>query len=157
MERRINLIDLKNILRAELKIHDEKKARYANGLYEKDIYSELIGNLTLDNLDLFTTLSARYTLLDRNFLADLPSYTNYYEKIVYTKGRLETYLLLDCFPIKYNENIANGLNIHANKLINKGNIGSNNSLNKTTTVETELSVSGNDNKKCFWKRLFRKK
>ena len=125
---------------------------------EQDILAcEYAIEFELDNLDLFTTLSARYTLLDRNFLADLPSYTNYYEKIVYTKGRLETYLLLDCFPIKYNENIANGVNIHANKLVNKGNIGSNNSLNKTTTVETELSVSGNDNKKCFWKRLFRKK
>ena len=51
-------------------------------------------SLALDDLELYTELKARYTLLDRNFYGDMPSYSNCLKKIVYTKARLETYLLL---------------------------------------------------------------
>lgn len=47
MERRVNLIDLKNLLRAELKVHDEKKAALENALYE----SELIYNNLMTYID----------------------------------------------------------------------------------------------------------
>ena len=65
---------------------------------EKDILAcEYAIEFELDNLDLFTTLSARYTLLDRNFLADLPSYTNYYEKIVYSIFKSDDINWIHCF------------------------------------------------------------
>ena len=114
-------------------------------------------SLALDDLELYTELKARYTLLDRNFYGDMPSYSNCLKKIVYTKARLETYLLLDAIPVHYNENVAVGVNIQTQKLVNKGNIGNNNDYNKSTTVTTELSVNGGENKKSFWRKLFHKK
>ena len=83
--------------------------------------------------------------------------SNYVSELEYVKTRLETYLLLDSFPVAYNQNIAIGVNIQTQKLVNKGNIGNNNDYNKSTTVTTELSVNGGENKKGFWRKLFHKK
>jgi hypothetical protein len=114
-------------------------------------------SLALDDLELYTELKARYTLLDRNFYVDMPSFSNSLKKIEYAKARLETYLLLDAIPVQYNQNVAVGVNIQTQKLVNKGNIGNNNNYNKSTTVTTELSVNGGENKKSFWGKLFHKK
>ena len=92
----------------------------------------------------------------------MPSYvqtigSSYLAELELVKARLETYLLLDSFPVEYNQNIAVGVNIQTQKLVNKGNIGNNNNYNKSTTVTTELSVNGGENKKSFWGKLFHKK
>lgn len=114
------------------------------------------------NSKLFRQLETRYSLLDKNFFSNMPNYaktftSNYVAELEYVKTRLETYLLLDSFPVEYNQNIAVGVNIQTQKLINKGNIGNNNNYNKSTAVTTELSVNGGENKKSFWGKLFHKK
>ena len=83
--------------------------------------------------------------------------SNYVGELRYIKTRLETYLLLDAIPVQYNENVAVGVNIQTQKLVNKGNIGNNNDYNKSTTVTTEFSVNGNESKKGFWAKLLHKK
>ena len=130
---------------------------------ETDIYyCELEIKNGAPNSKLFRQLEARYSLLDKNFFSNMPNYaktftSNYVLELEYVKTRLETYLLLDSFPVEYNQNIAIGVNIQTQKLVNKGNIGNNNDYNKSTTVTTELSVNGSENKKGFWGKLFHKK
>ena len=115
------------------------------------------------NAKLFRQLEARYSLLDKNFLRDMPSYvqtigSSYIAELEFVKTRLETYLLLDSFPVEYIDNIATGVNIQTKKLVNKGNIGSSNNYNKSTAISTDLSISGGENdKKKFWGNLFKKK
>jgi len=61
--RKVNLIDLKKLLRAELRIYDEKKVKFENALYDADIYYDLITNLTLDDLELFESNLISISLL----------------------------------------------------------------------------------------------
>ena len=110
---------------------------------------------------LFRELEARYSMLDKNFFSNMPNYvknfsSNYMGELRYVKTRLETYLLLDAFPVDYDQNVAIGVNIEAKKLVNKGNIGNSNSYQKSTAVTTELSVNGNESSKGFLAKLFRK-
>jgi len=51
-EKRINIFSLKNVLRAELKVYDEKKKRYDDALYQKDLYEELVRLVNVDDINL---------------------------------------------------------------------------------------------------------
>ena len=114
------------------------------------------------NAKLFRKLEARYSLLDKNFFCNMPNYvqtigSNYKGELEYIKARLETYLMLDCFPVEYNGNVAVGVNIQAQKIVNKGNIGNNNDYNKSTTVTTEVAINSEKRKKSLLEKLFRVK
>ena len=76
--------------------------------------------------------------------------------LTHLKEILNIYLLLDTIPIKYENNIANNVNITANKITNKGIIG--NGSNQTTNKNTEINKTINEEKKeCWIKKIFGKR
>lgn len=114
--------------------------------------------------DLYLELTSKYQKIDKSFKDSIesmgkvagPDGWDYTKELKQIKEILNVYLLLDTIPIKYENNIANNVNITANKITNKGIIG--NGSNQTTNKNTEINTTINEEKKeCWIKKIFGKR
>ena len=70
--------------------------------------------------------------------------------------KLKVYLALDMIPIKYENNVASGINVNIGKVNNKGIIGNNATQSTNKSVEINTSIA-TEKKESWISKLFRKR
>ncbi len=113
--------------------------------------------------DLYLKLTSKYSKIDKCFKDSIESMGkamtadgwDYRKELGQIKEILNMYLVLDSIPIKYENNVANGVNINIGKLNNKGIIGDNatQSTNKSVTIDTSINTT---QKESWFSKLFKK-
>ena len=108
------------------------------------------------NAILFEELKGRYTSIDKKFFYNMTSYvktfnTNYVHELEYIKTKLDMYLKLNRIPL---EDDDSNKNVSINKVVIKGNVGSQNSYQKNTTVSPTISFGVGKGKFDFFKKIF---
>ena len=109
---------------------------------------------------LYHELIVRYEMIDKDFQRGMPNFaktfnSNYLTEIKLIKTKLEMYIALDEIPITYDGNAAQNatVTIIANKVSNKGNIGTGNNFQKE--MDASLSVT-RESKSGFFSWLKKK-
>jgi len=139
--------------------HKRIKRKIKNQMKEDILACEKEISKGAPNAILFEELKSRYTLIDKKFFYNMTSYvktfnTNYVHELEYIKTKLDMYLKLNRIPLEDDENIDSNKNVSINKVVIKGNVGSQNSYQKNTTVSPTISFGVGKGKFDFFKKIF---
>lgn len=134
-------------------------------MIESDIIDiEKTINNPKDSYELFLKIKTKYQSIDKTFFDNIVSYArvgdlrdcDFTSELKQMNEKLKVYLTLDMIPIKYEENVASGINVNIGKINNKGIIGNNatQSTNKSVDINTTIAT---EKKESWISKLFRKR
>ena len=121
-------------------------------------------NKPKESYDLFLKIKTRYQSIDKTFFDNIVSYAkvgtlkdcDFTSELKQMNEKLKVYLALDMIPIKYENNVASGINVNIGKVNNKGIIGNN--ATQSTNKSVEINTTSATEKKESWiSKLFRKR
>lgn len=113
--------------------------------------------------EIYDNLKAEYSMVDKNFCIGIPQLaraldSDRFRELGAIKHKLEMYIMLDCIPVTYNENVAKeaqtSVAVNANKVKNC-NIGQGNRIEKNVEITNNLKTEGKNSFVDKLKKIFR--